>query len=119
MTRTRKIPLYTVLLLLTIGYSWLIDLGFSAYRLFLSLNKYTALPVPTHWLSLHQLPWQILAFASLLCNFLWALHGEKKNADGRGHLYAAVLHANWLLLCLIAHVLGMLLPFIARVYVID
>ncbi len=118
MTRTRKIVIYAVLLLLTIGYSWLIDLGFSAYRLFLSLNKYTALTVPTHWLSMRQLPWQILACASLLLNFLWALRGEKKNADGRSHLYAAVLHANWLLLCLVAHVLGMLLPFVVRVYVI-
>lgn len=119
MNRARKILLYAVLLLLTIGYSWLLDLGISAFRLFLSLNKYTALPVPTLWLSMHQLPWQILAFASLLLNSIWARHGERKSGDGRHHVYAAVLHASWLLLCLVAHLLGMLLPFVARAYVID
>ena len=118
MTQARKILLYAVLLLLTIGYAWLVDLGFDTYRLFLSLNKYTALPIPTLWLSMHPLPWQVLAFASLLLNFFWALHGEKKNADGRGHLYAAVLHLGWLQLCLVFHALGMLLPFIARVCII-
>jgi len=118
MTQTRKILLYAVLLILTIGYCWLIDLGISMFCLIVSLKPYTALPLPTRWLSMHQLPWQLLAFASLLLNFLWALHGEKKNAEGRGHLYAAVLHTSWLLLCLIAHGLGMLLPFVTRVYVI-
>ncbi len=118
MNQARKTLLYAVLLLLTIGYSWLLDLGISAFRLFLSLNKYTALPIPTLWLSMHPLPWQLLAFASLLLNGAWAWRGERKNADGRGHLYAAVLHLSWLLLCLVAHLLGMLLPFVARVAVI-
>jgi len=119
MTQARKILLYAVLLLLTIGYASLVDLGFGAYRNYLALKSLDALPIPTLWLSLRPLPWQLLAFASLLLNFLWARRGEKKNADGRSHLYAAALHANWLLLCLFAHALGMLLPFVVRVYVID
>jgi hypothetical protein len=118
MNRTKKILLYAILLLLTIGYSGLVDLAFAGFRQFLSRQSLTALPVPTLWLSLHPLPWQILAFASLLLNFLWALRVEKKNPDGRWHLYSAMLHQSWLLLCLIAHALGMLLPFVARVYVI-
>ena len=118
MARTRKILLYAILLLMTIGYSWMIDLGISGFRVFVSQKPYTALPLLTHWLSMRQLPWQLLAFASLLINFFWALHGEKRNADGRAHLYAAVLHAGWLQLCLIAHMLGMLLPFIAKAYII-
>lgn len=118
MKRTKKILLYAVLLLLTAGYAGLVDQASAAFGQFISREGLTALPVPTLWLSLHPLPWQLLAFASLLLNFLWALRGEKKNPDGRGHLYAAVLHQGWLLLCLMAHVLGMLLPFIARVYVI-
>ena len=118
MARTKKILLYAVLSLLTIAYAWLIDLGMSMFCLVVSLKPYTALPLPTLWLSVRQLPWQLLAFVSLLFNFLWALHSEKKNTDGRAHLYAAVLHASWLLLCLMAHALGMLLPFVARSYVI-
>ncbi len=118
MNRARKILLYAVLLLLTIGYAGLVDLAFAGFRQFLSRESLTALPVPPLGLSLHPLPWQLLAFASLLLHFLWALRGEKKNADGRGHLYAAVLHLGWLLLCIVAHLLGMLLPFVVRVYVI-
>ncbi|MCU0237652.1 MAG: hypothetical protein MUC72_11300 [Acidobacteria bacterium] len=119
MNRARKILLYAMLLLLTIAYAGLIDQAFAVFRQFLSRQSLTALPVPTLWLSLHPLPWQLLAFASLLLNFFWARRGETKHADSRSHLYAAVLHAHWLLLCLIAHALGMLLPFIVRVYVID
>lgn len=118
MSRTKKIVLYAVLLLLTITYSWLIDLGMRAFCLFVAQEPYAAVPVPTLWLSMRQLPWQLLAFLSLLLNFIWALRSEKKNTDGRGHLYAAVLHASWLLLCLMAHMLGMLLPFVSRSYVI-
>jgi len=118
MAKTRQALLYVLLLLLTIGYAWLVDLAFAAFRMYLSLKSLDALPMPTLWLSIRPFSWQLLAFASLLLNFLWALRGEKKNPDGRGHLFAAVLHANWLLLCLIAHALGMLLPFVVRVYVI-
>lgn len=118
MSQTRKILLYIVLLLLTIAYSWLIDLGIRAFCLVVSLQPDAALPLPTLWLSMRQLPWQLLASISLLVNLFWALRSEKKNTDGRGHLYAAVLHASWLLLCLMAHVLGMLLPFVSRSYVI-
>lgn len=118
MTKSRMILLYAVLLLLTIGYAGLVDLAFAGFRQFLSRESLTALPVPTLWLSMHPLPWQLLAFASLLLNGAWAWRGERKNADGRCHLYAAVLHLGWLLLCLVAHLLGMLLPFVARVAVI-
>lgn len=118
MTLPRKILLYAVLLLLTIGYAGLVDVAFTVFRQILARQSLTALPLPTLWLSLHPLPWQLLAFASLLLNFAWAWRGERKSADGRGHLYAAVLHLSWLLLCLIAHLLGMLLPFVVRTYVI-
>ncbi|MCU0277198.1 MAG: hypothetical protein MUF02_10195 [Acidobacteria bacterium] len=118
MNRARKILLHAVLLLLTIGYAGLVDLAFAGFRQFLSHESLTALPIPTLWLSMYPLPWQLLAFASLLLNCAWAWRGERKNADGRGYLYAAVLHLSWLLLCLVAHLLGMLLPFVARTYVI-
>jgi hypothetical protein len=119
MTRTRTILLYAVLLLLTIGYSWLVDLGFAAFRQYLALRSLDALPLPSLWLSMRPLPWQLLAFVSLLLNSLWARHGERSCGDGRHNLYAAALHCAWILLCLTAHALGMLLPFVARVYVID
>jgi hypothetical protein len=119
MTRTRTILLYAVLLLLTIGYSWLVDLGIVAFRQYLALRSLDALPLPSLWLSMRPLPWQLLAFVSLLLHSLWARHGERRGGDGRHHLYAAVLHCAWILLCLILHALGMLLPFVARVPVID
>ena len=112
MTQTRKILLYALLLLLTIGYAGLVDLAFAGFRQILSLESLTALPLPTLWLSMHSLPWQLLAFASLLLNCAWAWREERKNPDGRSHLYAAALHTGWLLLCLLFHAIGMLMPFI-------
>lgn len=110
--------IYLLLVMITAGYCWFIELAMGAFKVLLANWELTCWPALTEVLAIHPLPWQILAVISLLMNsllvFIWKKEGD---VSGR-HTNAAICHMCWVLICFFLHGIGMLTPFIIRAYVI-
>jgi len=114
-------PIYIGLLLLTVMYCWLIWLGMGGYGVWLSewLMKGNRLPLITKLTAYHSLPfpyhampWQILAFLSLILNFLWGLSRSRDLSSQESHTLPATCHVGWVTMSLCVHGVGMLSPII-------
>lgn len=118
MPSARRIIVYSLLILMTFGYCWLIWLGMGAYTCLLTQKQFGELPLITRLISIHPRPWQGLAVLSLFLNFIWAVVQSKRRVSYDAHATAAVTHICWLLTCFFLHGAGMLFPFIIEAYVI-
>lgn len=118
MTLFRKIFLYSLLIILTAGYCWFIELGMGAYRILLANDNLTCWSILTDVLAIHPLPWQLLAIASLLINSAVAFIGSKEKGSSKSHMAGALCHICWIGACCFLHGIGMMEPFIIRTYVI-
>ncbi len=119
MAHIKKVFLYSLLVIITAGYCWFIELALGAFRLLLANYKYTCWPNLTEVLAIHPLPWQILAVMSLLANSLLAFLWKKEASSFEKHLAGAFCHVCWIVICFFLHGIGMLEPFIFRVYVLE
>ena len=111
--------IYIGLLLMTIMYCWLIWLGMGGYGVWVSellirgnrlplitkLTAYHSLPYPYH-----AMPWQILAFLSLILNFIWGWARSKELSSQDGHTLPTTCHVGWVTMSLCVHGVGMLSP---------
>ena len=118
MRQTRNIVLILLLLLMTIAYCWFIYLIMGLFRVLLTNWGISALPNITAYLSVKPLPWQILAFISLIVNVSIGFFIFKKENDPNAFLGTAICHITWIFTCFLMHGVGFLFPFIIKVIVI-
>jgi len=103
---------------MTVAYCSFVYLAINAFLLLVVQSYKISLPFVSRIAASPAHYWQILAIISFSANTAWAL--GKRNDDKTTSVFirAAIIHYGWLFLCLLLHLIGMLLPFISRVYVI-
>jgi len=117
--------IYLLLLMVTIGYCWLVWLVIAVVETYplldpgitpTLLSRITAsgfLPFPYH-----AVVWQLLAVTSLITTFVWGLRRAKSSDVLQAHTLPILVHLSWILLCLIWHGIGALDPMIVVNYIL-
>lgn len=105
--------------LITVGYCWFIFLAIHIFLLFNESVIQSALPLISRFAADHVLFWQVLAVLSFIINFFLSRMTAKKNNMAVDYKQMALFHLCWLFLCLLLHAIGILSPFIMRVYIIQ
>ena len=118
MKKISNTVLILLLFLMTVAYSWFIGLAIGMFRVLISNGGYTAMPNITVVFSMNALPWQVLAFVSLIINIAIALIIMKKEKDGHALSKRALYHTLWIMTCFFMHGVGFLIPFVVRAYII-
>ena len=112
MKAERNIYIYSLLVLVTLGYCWVVRLGAVIFSI---MTMEFELPLLTRIIVSNVRLCQILLLASLVINILWALKQSKKDITIDWYLRAAVNHTLFILLCIVLHVGGMLVPLLVKI----
>lgn len=113
MKKPRDVLLVLLLFFMTVAYSWFIHLAMMAFNILLAKWKLTALPIFSVVTATAPLPWQLMAFASLLVNLTIVFFQSREKTVSVSLTTGAALHTGWLFTCVILHGIGFFLPFIA------
>ncbi|MCB2149351.1 MAG: hypothetical protein KQI81_22920 [Deltaproteobacteria bacterium] len=118
MKKPRDVLLVLLLFFMTVAYSWFIQLAMTAFNILLAKWELTALPIFSVVTASAPLPWQLMAFASLLVNLTIVFFQSRKKTVSCSLTTAAALQTVWIFTCLMVHGIGFFLPFIAPKYII-
>ncbi len=106
--------LFAFLILLTIGYAYLIRLGLGIFDILYNPASHGAMPFLSRITADMStvIVWQISAFVSLFACMLWAFLRSRSSHQHDSFLLPAVLHITWLAMSLVWNAVGALYPFI-------
>jgi len=115
MKTERNIYMYSLLVLVTLGYCWIVRLGAVTFSI---MTMEFELPLLTRIIVSNVRVCQVLLLVSLIINILWAVRQSRKDVTIDWHLRAVLNHTLFLLLCIVLHVGGMLVPLVIKIPVL-
>jgi len=114
----RMIFVFVMLLLLTIGYSYIIRLGAGILDIVLS-NANMEPSLSVKWLVQKYPIWILGAWISFVFHLGLTLFEVLKKNNFDAYIKSALCHLLWIVTCFFWHICGFIFPFIIRVYIIE